>query len=90
MESKFSNLGIVICLVLIIIPSLSWAAEFTDGLIVYLSFDEGKGKTTKDVSGNKNDGTLEGPLKWRTVNLVKPYVLKLVPVLGLRSKVTNK
>ena len=41
-----------------------WTAEFTDGLIVYLSFDEGKGKTTKDVSGNKNDGTLEGPLKW--------------------------
>ena len=64
MGSKFSNLGIVICLVLIIIPSLSWTAEFTDGLIVYLSFDEGKGKTTKDVSGNKNDGTLEGPLKW--------------------------
>jgi len=64
MGCKFANLGIVICLVLIIIPSLSWTAEFTDGLIVYLSFDEGKGKTTKDVSGNKNDGTLEGPLKW--------------------------
>ena len=64
MKSRFANLGVFISLALIIIPSLSWAAGFTDGLVVYLPFDEGTGKTAEDASGNKNHGTLEGPLKW--------------------------
>ena len=42
----------------------SWAAQFTDGLVVYLPFDEGTGQKTKDASGNKRDGILEGSLKW--------------------------
>ena len=62
--NKLSYLGIVICLALIVMSALSWAAEFTDGLVVYLPFDEGAGGTTKDASGNKNDGKLEGKIKW--------------------------
>jgi len=42
----------------------SWAAQFTDGLVVYFPFDEGTGQKTKDASGNKRDGILEGSLKW--------------------------
>ena len=64
MRNKFAVLGAVISLVLIVMSSLSWAAVFTDGLVVYLPFDEGKGEKAEDASGNKNHGTLEGPLKW--------------------------
>ena len=39
--NKLSYLGIVICLALLVMPALSLAAEFTDGLVVYLPFDEG-------------------------------------------------
>ena len=62
--NKLSYLGIVICLALLVMSALSLAAEFTDGLVVYLPFDEGAGGTTKDVSGNKNNGKLEGKIKW--------------------------
>ena len=64
MKNKFAVLGTVISLVFIVIPSLSLAAGFTDGLIVYLPFDEGKGEKAEDASGNNNHGILEGPLKW--------------------------
>ena len=33
---------------------------YTDGLVLWLRFDEGSGGTTSDISGNENDGTL-GP-----------------------------
>ncbi len=62
--NKLSYLGIVICLAFIVVPSPSWAAKFTDGLVVYFPFDEGAGQTTKDASGNKHNGALEGPFKW--------------------------
>lgn len=47
---------------------LSWAAityaELTDGLVLYMPLDEGKGKTTKDFSKNKFEGTLTGNPEW--------------------------
>ena len=64
MRNKFAVLGAVISLVFIVMSSLSWAAAFTDGLVVYLPFDEGKGEKAEDASGNNNHGILEGPLKW--------------------------
>jgi len=35
-----------------------------DGLELYLSFDENGGKTAGDLSGNGNDGSLEGDVSW--------------------------
>lgn len=35
-----------------------------DAMVLYLSFDEGKGKDVEDLSGKGNDGTLEGDVKW--------------------------
>jgi hypothetical protein len=36
----------------------------TEGLVLYLPFDEGSGKEAKDASGNGNDGKLEGNVEW--------------------------
>lgn len=33
-------------------------------LVLYLPFEEGAGETTKDLSGNGNDGTLKGGVQW--------------------------
>ena len=35
-----------------------------DAMVLYFSFDEGKGKDVEDLSGKKNHGTLEGDAKW--------------------------
>ena len=43
--------------------SVSTAAEL-EGLIVYFAFEGGAGKTVKDLSGNKQDGKLEGDTSW--------------------------
>lgn len=35
-----------------------------DAMVLYLSFDEGRGKDVEDLSGKRNHGTLEGDVKW--------------------------
>ena len=42
----------------------SYAALDPDTIVGIWKFDEGKGDTTKDVSGNGNDGTLINKPKW--------------------------
>ena len=37
--------------------------EFLDGLVVYHSYDEGKGAEAEDLSGNKHTGVIDNP-KW--------------------------
>jgi hypothetical protein len=39
-------------------------AEIADGLVAYWPLDEGGGTTTSDLSGNGNDGTLNGGPIW--------------------------
>jgi len=36
----------------------------TEGLVLYMPFDEGNGQETADLSGNENNGTLEGDAEW--------------------------
>ena len=62
---RFSPLGIFICLLVLfaVVTPQTLAAGFTDGLVVYLSLDEGKGDTAKDLSKNKHDGKITKP-KW--------------------------
>ena len=43
--------------------SIGTAAEL-EGLVVYFAFEEGAGKTVKDLSGNGQDGKLEGDTSW--------------------------
>lgn len=43
---------------LIVVSATVGAAVREDDLALYLSFDEGKGRTVKDKSKHKNDGTL--------------------------------
>lgn len=35
-----------------------------NAMVLYLSFNEAEGKDVKDLSGKRNDGTLEGDVKW--------------------------
>ena len=42
----------------------SVSVEVTDGLVLYLNFDEGAGTTARDSSGAGNDGTLVGNVSW--------------------------
>jgi hypothetical protein len=39
-------------------------ADLTDGLVLYMSLDEGAGNTVKDASPNKFEGELNGNAKW--------------------------
>ena len=64
MKATVTYVGIAIFVVFSVLVSSSWAAKFTNGLVVRLPFDEGAGKTTKDASGNRHNGTLERRLKW--------------------------
>ncbi len=48
---------------ILILPFVSYAIK-DDAMVLYLSFDEGNGKKVEDLSGNGNDGTLEGDVKW--------------------------
>jgi len=41
-----------------------FAAPVDQDLVLYYSFDEGKGDKTKDLSGNGNEGTLNGGVEW--------------------------
>ncbi|MBD3181943.1 hypothetical protein GF312_06615 [Candidatus Poribacteria bacterium] len=49
---------------LITIFTASLQALDKNGMVLYLSFDEGKGDTAGDSSGNDNDGILEGNIEW--------------------------
>lgn len=44
-------------------PFMIQAVE-DDAMVLYFSFDEGKGKDVEDLSGKENHGTLEGDAKW--------------------------
>jgi len=55
-------LGLVL-MSLVISATICEAAKL-EGLVLYLPFDEGEGKETKDLSGNGNDGTLKKGPKW--------------------------
>ena len=46
-----------------IFPFVSNAIE-DDAMVLYYSFDEGKGKEVEDLSGKGNHGTLEANAKW--------------------------
>ena len=43
--------------------NISTAAEL-EGLVVYFAFEEGAGKAVADLSGNGQDGKLEGDTSW--------------------------
>jgi hypothetical protein len=46
--------------ILMLMP-FSALADFTDGLVLYLPFDEGAGDAAKDISGNNHDGVTDNP-----------------------------
>ena len=50
-----------ICVLVFLFAASIVEASLTDGLVMYLPFDEGQGEVTVDLSGNGHDGTLEGP-----------------------------
>ena len=46
--------------ILVLMPLVSFAG-FTDGLLLYLPFDEGSGEISKDLSGNDHNGQINLP-----------------------------
>jgi hypothetical protein len=59
---KRQLLFVLAAAVLLSVGQAVWAAP--DGLIAYWPFDEGAGTTAADMSGNGNDGTLNGDAQW--------------------------
>jgi len=57
------RLGSLLIAVLIICASPVLALD-KKGMVLHLSFDEGKGVTAKDTSGEGNDGELQGTIEW--------------------------
>jgi len=56
--------GSLMCALLILALPFGAAAIKDDALVLYLSFDEGNGKTVKDQSGKDNNGELVGDVEW--------------------------
>jgi len=59
----FRRSSIVAVSFLVLVPAWSaWAVP--EGLVLYWPFNEGQGTVAKDLSGNGNDGALEGGVSW--------------------------
>ena len=56
-------LGLMCALLTLSLPFVVGAID-DSSLALYFSFDEGSGNTVKDLSGNGNDGTVEGDVDW--------------------------
>ena len=46
---------------LMLMSFVTFAADFKEGLVLYLPFDEGKGDVAGDISGNSHDGKIDSP-----------------------------
>ncbi len=46
--------------ILMLMPFVAFA-DFTDGLVLYLSFDGGQGDVAEDLSGNGHNGVIDNP-----------------------------
>ncbi len=56
-------LGMVAVGLLMAFPSIGITAK-DEALVLYYDFEEGRGDTVGDKSGNGNDATIKGKLKW--------------------------
>lgn len=64
MKTKILVFLITFSLILLISNTINlWALDKT-GLVLFLPLDEGSGNTAEDISGNGNDGELQGDAKW--------------------------
>ena len=61
----------LLALVLILVCPLIADAIKDDAMMIYLSFDEGKGKKVPDLSGQNNHGEIDGGVKWMKDGKVK-------------------
>ena len=59
---KILSLVFIVVLVAMAIPYTAMGIDPT--LVLYMPFEEGSGNTTKDMSGNGNNGTLAGGVSW--------------------------
>ena len=64
MKVKLLWIGTVVLFIVGTLAASSYAVLDPDTLVGVWKFDEGKGNTTKDSSGNGNDGTLTNKPKW--------------------------
>jgi len=55
---------VFIFVILVIITFIAQSTMAQQNLVLYLPFDEGSGTTVKDLSGNGNNGTINGAVKW--------------------------
>ena len=64
MKTKIAVLFIAGVLLLLIPPSLVHGKRDPKDLVLYIPFDEGRGKTAADISKSENHGELEGNWEW--------------------------
>ncbi len=62
MKTIFSVFALLLLAGFVTLPVL--AANLEDSLVAYWTFNEGKGETASDESGNGHDGTLMGTPEW--------------------------
>ena len=60
---RFSIIGLMVLSMTLAIAGIVGAKELP-GLVVYFSFDEGKGNVVTDRSGTGNNGSLKGGVEW--------------------------
>ena len=54
--------SVLVASIVLLMPLAAFSAEFTDGLVLYFSFDEGKGDVAEVLSGNKHEGVIDNPI----------------------------
>ena len=64
MKVRYLLIGVVVLFVAGVLTTSSYARYDPKTVAGIWLFDEGKGNTTADSSGNKNDGTFKGNPKW--------------------------
>jgi len=67
--------GLLTCFLLILSLPFGAMAIKDDALVLYLSFDEGKGDTVEDQSGKDNNGEVVGDVDWVKKGKMKSALL---------------
>ena len=75
MKTRILQIGVFVLFLTGLLVATSQAKIDPEDFIGIWKFDEGKGDTVKDASGNEHEGELISNPKWWQANLVMPLSL---------------
>ena len=70
--------ALVYSLVILTVCVGSVSAELPEDIVFLATFDDGKGDTLTDLSGNGNDGTVDGKADWIDGEFEKGFIVESI------------